>query len=344
MDKKFSLAIIMIVIFLSACRPSAPAPTETLLPPAVPTETQPPTQTALPPTDTPAPTETALPTETLVPTLESYAGPPRIVFASNRGGDPNQLGLFLMDLETFEITPINTGLEVNLLPKWSPEGNRILFSIPEDWHLFTVLADGSQLTQLTDFRSNNADWSPDGMQIVFQSDHQNEPEDTPDIYIIDLLDENLLEILDDPDSIDYNPRWSPDGSKILFVTNRTGKHELFTMNIDGADLAQLMESEEPVTGAEWSPDGSKIAFTAGGFGLTELYVVDADGSANLLQLTDNDSSNQNPTWSPDGGQIIFSSNAGGNWDLWIVDRDGANLVQLTDDAFYDNYPDWCPEK
>lgn len=36
--------------------------------------------------------------------------------------------------------------------------------------LIHIDADGSNLTQVTDFRSNNAEWSPDGKKIVFHSD------------------------------------------------------------------------------------------------------------------------------------------------------------------------------
>jgi TolB protein len=61
-----------------------------------------------------------------------------------------------------------------------------------------------------------------------------------------------------------------------------------------------------------------------------------------MQLTDNNSRNQNPTWSPNGKQIIFASDMGGNWNLWMINVDGTDLIQLTDDEFYNNYPDWSP--
>jgi len=247
-----------------------------------------------------------------------------------------------MDVETLEITPVNTGFDTALFPQWSPDGNMILFTLPDIWNLYTIYPDGTNLTQITDFRSANADWSPDGAQIVFQSDHQNEPQDTPDIYIIDITGENLVEILDDPDIPDYNARWSPDGSKILFVTRRTGKDELFTMNIDGTDPVQVSDSADPVVQGAWSPDGTRIAFAYGGFGITDLYAMDSDGVSNVARLTNNESTNNSASWSPDGERIVFASNVSGNWDLWVINADGTGLVQLTNDEFYDSFPDWSP--
>ncbi len=324
MKTKFQwIAGLAIFVLLVGC---TPAPT------GVPTqpqqENQVPTQTAIP-----------IPTNTLIP-IE----PPKresIVFSSNRGDDPNQLGLYLIDPETLQITPIDTGMEA-LLARWSPDGETIVFAVPDIWNLYTVHPDGTGLTQVTDFRSNNADWSPDGNRLVFQSDHDNEPENTPDIYIIDITGENLVEIQDVPPIIDYSPRWSPDGSLILFISALPGSLQVFTMQPDGTQLKQITGGAENVTVGNWSPDGSRIVYVSGKGNTTELYIVDADGQSNLVQLTDDDFTDDGPVFSPDGKRIVFFSNRGGNWDLWMIDVDGTNLVQLTNDAYYDAYPDWRP--
>ena len=322
MQKYLFIILVIISLSLAAC---SPAPAGELVPPDEAVEP------TLPPTEPP------------IPTITPYAGGGRIVFSSTRD-DPGILGLYIMDLDTQEISQVNTGFEVSLFGRWSPDGNVILLSEGDIWNLYTIYPDGSHLTQITDFRSANADWSPDGSRIVFQSDHQNEPEDTPDIYLIDSTGENMIEILDDPETPDYYPRWSPDGKKILFVSTRTGKTELFTISIDGTEIVQITETEEHVAGGEWSPDGSRIVFVYGGSNLTDLYVVDADGESNLVRLTSNEHHNQSPSWSPDGSQIVFSSDMGENWDwnLWVINADGSGLVQLTDDLFYDGHPDWSP--
>lgn len=290
-----------------------------------------------------SPTVTPVSTEEPAPAIAAYDGPPRIVFSSNRGDDPNKIDLYLIDPESAEITPVETGVDVAILPSWSPDGNQIAFALAGVWNLYTVDADGSNLIQVTDFRSNNPDWAPDGSQLVFQSDHQNEPQDTPDIYVWNLADETLNELLDAPDDIDYSPRWSPDGSQILFISTRAGNMEIFTMNPDGSDIAQITDGADPISGASWSPDGEQIVFVYGKGAATDLYIIDKDGAVDsVVRLTSDEFSDTAPAFSPDGEQIVFASNRSGNWDLWIVNIDGSELMQLTDDEYYDSFPDWSP--
>jgi len=266
----------------------------------------------------------------------------QIVFVSNRGENPEATDLYLLDMASGEITPLETGLEAPVIPQWSPDREKVLFSVREIWNLYTIDATGENLTQITDFRSNNGDWSPDGSQIVFQSDHDNEPENVPDIYVIDASGENLTEILDVVDVADFNPRWTPDGEHIFWISTQTGNYEIFLMNADGTEPVKISNIPNPIIGAEVSPDGTKIAVTAWFDGIpTEIFVIGMDGSEDtIIRLTDNEFQDSDPSWSPSGEKIVFSSDRSGNLDLWMINADGTDLVQLTDDEYEDSGPDW----
>jgi Tol biopolymer transport system component len=289
-------------------------------------------------------TKTEEVTEDTTEAIPAQMGP-SIVFVSNRGDDQNKSDLYILDVETEEITPLNTGLDNVSLPKWSPDGSKILFVVQEIWNLYTINTDGTGLTQITDFRSNNGDWSPDGTQIIFQSDHQNEPQDTPDIYRIDVDGENLVEILDEPSVADFGPRWTPDGSQIMFISNRSGNYEIFQMNNDGSDIVKVSNTDSPILDIAISPDGGRIAFTyayAYPQG-ADLLIIDKDGSPDsIVQVTDNKAAayDDSPSWSMDGKKIFFSSNRSGNSDLWMINVDGSDPVQLTDDEYDDLFPDY----
>ena len=38
---------------------------------------------------------------------------------------------------------------------------------------------------------------------------------------------------------DGGPRWSPDGKKIAFTANRTGRAEVYVMNVDGSQSTRF---------------------------------------------------------------------------------------------------------
>ena len=264
----------------------------------------------------------------------------KIVFSSNRGENPGKLDLHVLDVGTGEFSEIETDLLVSFFPKWSPDGSTVMYVDPLPYFIYTIKEDGTEKVQVTNIRSNNGDWSPDGSQIVFQSDHDNEPQDTPDLYVIDADGSDLEEILDDPPQIDFSPRWSPNGDQVLFISMRTGSMQMYTLDLSDLAFEQISDFEMNISEAVWSPDGSRIAFSADGGSGSDIYAVDADGVSNLLQLTNDGNANLYPCWSPDGSWIVYSSKASGNTDLWMVLFDGSEKTQLTDDEWDDLFPDW----
>ncbi|NMC47204.1 MAG: hypothetical protein GYA52_10310 [Chloroflexi bacterium] len=71
------------------------------------------------------------------------------------------MGIHILDIESGEFTELVTGLPINLSPKWSPDGSRILFSTPLGWFMYILEADGSDPIQLTNDESQGffPDWA-----------------------------------------------------------------------------------------------------------------------------------------------------------------------------------------
>ena len=89
------------------------------------------------------------------------------------------------------------------------------------------------LVRVTAVRDVYPYWSPDGKQIVFQSDRNSSMEGKDQIYSMN-ADGSEIKRLTFHDASDETPVWSPDGSKILFSSYITSENnELFIMNIDG---------------------------------------------------------------------------------------------------------------
>jgi TolB protein len=91
-------------------------------------------------------------------------------------------------------------------PRWSPDGNQILFCSERDgdFDIYVIKPDGWGLTNLTDneFSDIWASWSPDGKSILFDSDRDGNYE----IYVMDADGTGPRRLTDHPAS-DQSPVW-----------------------------------------------------------------------------------------------------------------------------------------
>jgi len=111
----------------------------------------------------------------------------------------------------------------NRQPNWSPLGDRILFQRrtpgSDDWNLYTVAADGSDIQQVTTAPSGDTDasWSPDGKWVVYSTDYGGLP--VPNIFIVSAGGGTPMRVTHDDVHEDGAPSWSPDGKWIAFESH-----------------------------------------------------------------------------------------------------------------------------
>lgn len=152
--------------------------------------------------------------------------------------------------------------------------------------------------------------------------------------------------------------WSADGSRIAYCSDGSGTFEIWTMDADGTDQAQLTRLGGSATFPDFSPDGTLIAFdgTQGTDTQSQIRTVDTATGATVSVLTSCPSdaptcSNSYPAWSPDGTRIAYihadATDADGNaigTEVWVMDADGGNARALTSDGTpKDQLPDWSPD-
>ena len=61
---------------------------------------------------------------------------------------------------------------------------------------------------------------------------------------------------------DSEPRLSPDGTRVAYLSNRSGKTQIHVRWLDGAQEAQITDSQQAPSNIVWSPDGKWIGYEA----------------------------------------------------------------------------------
>jgi len=150
-----------------------------------------------------------------------------ILFTSDRtpfgapGRDPGRTysNLFLLDLETGEITYFTYGRWTDLAPRWSPDGERVLFASDRDgaFDLYAAGRDGL-VERLTRVSTGilSAEWWPDGTSVLFTAyDGQSQiyrmdiPETGSPLEPVELPTDRLADAGTGPGRA-WSPTWSWD--------------------------------------------------------------------------------------------------------------------------------------
>jgi len=144
--------------------------------------------------------------------------------------------------------PITNGSSIAWNARWSPDGKWIAFTGRSDpkaeLAIFQMDGEGSVPQQLSDVPAGEGGaqcpaWSPDGSQIAFQVNSRSE-KGLAHIWILDRGGGAAHKLAAHTDIyLDETPSWYPDGNRIAFQSNRTGRMEVWMMNVDGTAPQQV---------------------------------------------------------------------------------------------------------
>ena len=145
-----------------------------------------------------------------------------------------------------------------LLPRWSPDGQQLVFSARKPgrpWNVFILSSRGGTPKEVVSDSEDRVDvnWSPDGNSLVFGSPNvPNNP-----IWIADVRTGRVSTL---PGSAGlFSPRWSPDGRYICAI--HSGRpYILMLFDLSTQQWTQLIDSDGDPT---WSHDGRYIYFLVG---------------------------------------------------------------------------------
>lgn len=97
---------------------------------------------------------------------------------------------------------------------------------------------------------------------------------------------------------EYDPAWSPIDNRIAYVSEKTGRGDIYVLNLDGSADTRLTENLDNFDKhPTWSPDGQKIAFWSdrGVNNTRQIWLIDLAGNQ-LTSLSDNPFNDWDPVW------------------------------------------------
>jgi len=146
------------------------------------------------------------------------------------------------------------------LPRWSPDGKRIVFmgtNFSTDWRAYLISSDGTGLRELIPGAKAGYDpgWSADGKSIVLTLGAGGTGSARPGGIVIYDLETGKISPLPDSQPL-FSPRWSPDGRYIAAITNDSLKLMLFDRTTQHWQELVSM----PIGYPSWSHDSQYIYF------------------------------------------------------------------------------------
>jgi Tol biopolymer transport system component len=241
--------------------------------------------------------------------------------AVNRTVNGN-LDVWLIDAARDIPTRFTFGAALDLLPVWSADGSRIVFTSNQKgaYNLHWKLSSGAGADELlleSDQTKVSADWSPDGRFLLFRS---LDPQTGWDLWVLPVSgDKRPFPFLKTPFE-EREGQFSPDGKWIAYQSNESGRFEIDVQpfpgpggkfrissnggaqprwNTNGKEIFYLsLDSKMMAAPVKLSPDGQSLEagtpaalFPVRIFGgpllaaaLKQQYAVSSDGQRFLVSL------------------------------------------------------------
>jgi Tol biopolymer transport system component len=307
------------------------------------------------------------PSESLSPFVGEEAW---IAYQTDRSGSD---GIWLIHPDGTDDHPIAGDVqEQQLLPNWSPDGSRIVFTTrggkTEPLFEYDLATEETrQLFDCTDPCGGDDEpaYSPDGTEVAFirylrplvtSPSGDIVPSDCS-IWIGEVATGEVRQVTSNthpPCDREILPRWSPDGRRLTYWRElaKGGSlvgTSLYVIDADGAHERRLTEPSMFAAEPDWSPDGRWIVFSTHARSefecceVSDLFRMHPDGSG-VEQLTDfGDAEHRagQPRYTPDGDWIIFTYKTETGLSLWALPAEGGDPVEIVAGGIY-THGAWQP--
>lgn len=267
------------------------------------------------------------------------------IYTLKPGGEPKKLDVVVnSDLYDGDLVKkyANTGASSMAV---SPEGNEVAFVVRGDLYVTNSKYKTTKRITDTPAQERNMSFSPDGRQLVYDSDVDG----IWQLYIAEIKNAEEKEFayatdieitpLYSSETSAMQPIFSPDGKKVAFLENRG---DIRVIDVDTKEVKTALDGKYNYSYADgdiffsWSPDSQWLLTSymgPMGWNNMDIAAVKADGSE-IIDLTESGYNDVNPKWALDGKGVVYATGkygmkAHGSWG----NQDDIILMVLDGDAW-----------
>jgi Tol biopolymer transport system component len=269
-----------------------------------------------------------------------------IVFSSNREG-PREGPNSLWKISASGGLPerLAVGGDNVVYPSISRRGHRLAYAKGStgDVNIYRIERSGSsnRWSPPTKFisstqRDTNAQFSPDGKHIVFESSRAG----NFGIWVCDNDGSNPVEVSSSDREWTGTPRWSPDGRQIAFDLKREHDWDIYTTGVDGGPPRRLTTESSDENVPSWSRDGRWIYFSSNRTGKRQVWKAPAEGGE-AVQVTKE--GGFLAFESPDGKFVYYTEDYEGQLTpgIWRIPTGGGEETRVLDSFNPVTWGDWA---
>ncbi len=250
--------------------------------------------------------------------------------------DKNRSNLWTIDASGTNHRPLTTGMENDRSPRWSPDGNKLLYVSAKEnsSQLYLRWMDTGVEARLSNLPNSPSgiQWSPDGKWIAFT-------------MFVAGKSPALVQLPAKPKGAKWNAppkyiekmKFKADGSSNILPD---GNRHVFILSAEGGTPRQITKGANNYGNIAWSPDGKSIVASANLQRLwqyapsdSEVHEIDIATGA-LKTLTSRIGPDNAVGYSPNGKKIAYTGYDDKYLGLqlsqiYVMDRNGKNSKSLT---------------